>query len=472
MTKYIRIALAGTLLLGASGCSDLFVTEPKQSVSPTVALQDITGIRSLIISIYDRLQPNTYYGARMMIGPDILADNVRLTNSNSNRYFNERINAPGSHLQQIWDQCYPAINEANFIIASIDGSNTTQLEKDQIKGEALFLRGLLYFDLARVFAYEPTKVIKNFNLGLIIRTEPTTNVLQADFRERSTVEQVYTQVESDLKAAITALPVSATAAAATRLRGNKGAAQALLARLYLYWEKYPLAIQAATDAMASTGARFVTGAQYVAAFTSVPNPESLFELNYIQATESLGSNESLHSLTTNLTTGNWGDVVPTTELLNLYEAADVRRSGMFYAATKGGEAVFFSRKYTATQGPFTSNVPIIRYSELLLIRAEAYAASGDATKALADLNQVRTRSGATAIAATVTGQALMDAIMTERRLELVLEGHRFFDLKRKGMTITKANLSAPVPYDDFRILAPLPVGQTQLNTKLRQNPGY
>jgi tetratricopeptide (TPR) repeat protein len=471
MIKYIRIVLGSSLLmLGTSGCSDLFVTEPKQSVSSNLALQDITGIRSLVISIYDRLQPNTYYGARMMIGPDILADNVRLTNSNSNRYFNERVNAAGAHLQQIWDQCYPGINEANFVIAGIDGSNASQDEKNQLKGEAYFLRGLMYFDLARVFAYEPTKTIKNFNLGLIVRTEPTNDVSQADFRERSTNEQTYQQIESDLKAAISLLPTSATA---ERRRANKSAAQALLARLYLYWEKYPEAVQAATEAMASTGARLVTGAQYQAAFTTtIPNPESLFEINYVQATESLGSNESLHSLTTNLTTGNWGDVVPTTELLNLYEPTDVRRTAMFYAATKGGEAVFFSRKYTATQGAFTSNVPVIRYSEVLLIRAEAYAASGDATRALADLNQIRARSGATTIASSISGQALIDAIMTERRLELVLEGHRFFDLKRRAMTITKASLSAPVPYDDFRILAPLPIGQVQLNTRLRQNPGY
>ncbi len=470
MIKSIRIIVGFGLLLAVSSCSDLFVTEPKQSVSSSVALQDITGIRSLVISIYDRLQPSTYYGARMMVGPDILADNVRLANSNSNRYFNERVNAAGSHLQQIWDQCYPGINDANFVISGIDGSNTNQLEKDQLKGEALFLRGLMLFDLARVFAYEPTKVVNNFNLGVIIRTTPTIESAQADFRERSTVEQVYQQVESDLKAAINLLPAS-TAASTERRRANRAAAQALLARLYLYWEKYPEAVQAATDALTNTSAVLVAGTSYQAAFGTVPNPESLFELNYVQATESLGANESLHSLTTNLTTGNWGDVVPTTELYNLYEASDVRRA-VFYSATKSGESVFYSRKYIASQGAFTSNVPIIRYSEVLLIRAEAYAASGNAALALADLNRIRTRSSATAIASTVSGSALIDAIMTERRLELVLEGHRFFDLKRRGMTITKAGLSATVPYDDFRILAPLPIGQVQLNNRLRQNPGY
>lgn len=471
MLRYFKVFATGCLIVvSASSCSDLLDTQPKQSVDAGVALTDITGIRSVLISVYDRLQPAGYYGQRMIMAPEIMADNVRLTNSNSNRYFNERVNAPSSeHLRPLWNNNYPAINEANFILSGIDKSNASDAEKAQIKGEALFLRGLLYFDLARAFAYEPTKIVNGFNAGVILRTEPTNDVTKADFRERATVEQTYQQIEKDLKEAIALLPASTSA---DRRRATKAAAQGLLSRLYLYWEKYAEAIQFATEAMNGTGARLVTGAQYQGAFTTAPNPESLFEINYVQATESLGSNESLHSLTTNLTTGNWGDVVPTNELLGLFEANDVRRTTMFYSATKGGESVFFSRKYTATQGPFTNNVPVMRFSELLLIRAEAYAATGDNTRALADLNQIRTRAGATPIASTVTGAALIDAIMTERRLELYLEGHRFFDLKRRGMTITKASLSAPVPYNDFRILAPLPNDQVQLNTKLKQNPGY
>ena len=203
MFKHIRLSLTGCLIvLAASSCSDLLVTQPKQSISSDQALQDITGVRSLLISVYDRLQPNTYYGARMMIAPEIMADNVRLTNSNSNRYFNERVNAVGVHMQQFWDN-YAAINEANFIIKGIDGSNAADAEKAQIKGEAQFLRALLYFDMARVFAYEPTKVVNGFNLGMILRTEPTADVAQATFLERSTVEQTNQLIEKDLKYAIT-----------------------------------------------------------------------------------------------------------------------------------------------------------------------------------------------------------------------------------------------------------------------------
>lgn len=467
LKKQLRNISLAVLALVVTSCSDLLNTEPKQSISPDVALKDITGVRALLISVYDRLQPNTYYGARLMIAPEIMADNVRLTNTNSNRYFNERVNAPSAHMQQFWAN-YAAINEANFIIQGIGGSNTTEAEKASIKAEALFLRALLYFDMARVFCYEPTKVVGDANLGMILRTEPTDDVTKADFKSRSTIQETYQLIEKDLKEAIALFP-----ATGNRLRANKAAANALLARVYLYWEKYADAITYATAALdAPNGATFVTGANYVSAFTSAPNPESLFEINYVQATESLGVNESMHSLTTNLTTGNWADVVPTNELLGLFEAADIRRTAAMFSATKGGESVVFSRKFPGARGPFTDNIPVIRLSEVLLIRAEAYAATGKEDLALADLNRIRTRAGATAVAATVKGADLIDAIMRERRLELYLEGHRFFDLKRRGQTITKASLSAVVPYDDFRILAPLPVAQVQLNKNLKQNRGY
>ena len=142
LTKQLKNISLVVLAMVATSCSDLLNTEPKQSISTEVALTDITGVRALLISVYDRLQPNTYYGARLMIAPEIMADNVRLTNTNSNRFFNERVNAPSAHMQAFWDN-YAAINEANFIIKGIGGANTNEAEKAQIKAEAVFLRALL-----------------------------------------------------------------------------------------------------------------------------------------------------------------------------------------------------------------------------------------------------------------------------------------------------------------------------------------
>lgn len=462
MFSKIKYAVFAISLVVASGCKDLLQTEPRQSVSAESALADITGIRALMISCYDGLQGAGYYGQRMMIGPDILADNVRLTNSNSNRYFQDRVNTPGTG-QNLWG-LYGTINRINFVLAGIDNANTTPAEKSQLKGEALFLRALLYHDMVRSHAYEPTKVVNGFNLGVIIRDQPTADVAQADFRTRATVAEVYQFIERDLQQAITLLAPNTS-----RLRATRGAAQALLARVYLYWERWNDAIRLSTDAMNGTPAVLITATGYANAWRSAPNPESLFEINYVQATESLGSNESMQSLTT-LVTGSWGDVVPTNEVLGLFEPTDVRRA-LIIPGVKGGEPVQFVQKYTGARGPWTDNIAVIRFSELMLIRAEAYAETNQIALAIADLNRLRSNRGASPVAAATREEAV-ELILRERRMELLLEGHRWYDLKRKGRDITKAGLSAIVPYTDFRILAPIPVTEVQLNNLLRQNPGY
>jgi len=108
----------------------------------------------------------------------------------------------------------------------------------------------------------------------------------------------------------------------------------------------------------------------------------------------------------------------------------------------------------------------------LLMRAEAYAESGQTSLAQADLNALRAKRNAAPI--TASGDALLEAIQDERRRELAFEGHRWFDLKRRGMDITKPAFGGnpTLPYTDFRILASLPNNQVQNNPMLVQNPGY
>ncbi len=470
MLKYKNIFIfcfVSFLSLCSVSCSKILDTQPRQSVDSELAIKDITGLRSLLISCYDGLQGAGYYGQRMMIAPDIMADNLRLTNANSNRYFQERVNTIFTSVAgNLWSNvfAYGTINNLNYFLAGIDNANTNEAEKRQLKGEALFLRGLIYFDMARIFSYEPTKVIKQWDAGIVLRTTPTKDASDANFRQRATVVETYQQIEKDLKESIELL-----SSTTTRQRANKAAAQAILARVYLYWEKWADAVRLSTEALNTTQARLATGAGYADAFRTSPNPESLFEINYVQATETLGSNESMQSLTTQVT-GSWADVVPTDELFNLYEANDVRRA-MYVSATKQGERVNFIQKFTGARGPWTDNIPVIRFSEVLLIRAEAYAASGQAELALADLNRIRQRSAATLVTG-LSGDQLVESILKERRLELAFEGHRWFDLKRKGRDITKAGLSATVPYTDVRILAPIPIPEIQLNPTLKQNPGY
>jgi hypothetical protein len=243
----------------------------------------------------------------------------------------------------------------------------------------------------------------------------------------------------------------------------------------------------ATDALASGIGKFqTTPAASVSAWRSAIHPESMFELNY-QTSENIGVNTSLQTSYTTLitlgnttTTGGFGDLVPSANLLALLESEkdttakvlDIRRS-LYELGTAGrGTAAIECTKFLGKNGAVNlDNVPVIRVSELYLTRAEAIFNQGSREPAaLADLNTIRTRSGLPAKTATLTGAALLTEILNQRRLELAFEGHRFFDLKRLGRDITK--LPANVPFTDYRILAPLPVREIQTNPNLKQNFGY
>jgi starch-binding outer membrane protein, SusD/RagB family len=447
----------------ALAACDLTV-DPSVSVPPEVATDNITGVKSLLTSTYSRLQDRDLYGNDLLLLPEILADNARpSTPPIGQSRVAEFSNSIGSHMGE-WGDAYVAINEANYTIASAQAL----VEKEPVLanrylGEALFLRALLYHDLMRVFAYEPGRIANNWDAGVVLRLEPTRNAADADKRPRAKVEEVYVQIEKDLQQAITILTQHGTT---NPYLATRGGAEALLARVYLYWGKWSNAITQATAAMSHTTARLAEPNEVAGMFAKAPNPESLFEVNYDAATETLWVNDCSACYT--WPQGTWFSMWPTAELLALFQPGDARLA--LYPTTPGG--VRYVNKYTYARGDWTDNSPVIRFSELMLIRAEAYAESGQSAQALADLNALRAKRNAAAL--NVTGPALINAILEERRRELAFEGHRWFDLKRRGMDIPKPAFgnNPSVPYTDFRILAPLPDAQVQNNVQLKQNPGY
>src|SRR5690606_14826765 len=235
---------------------------------------------------------------------------------------------------------FGGINDANMIIAGIDGEEITGDAdwKKVIKGEAYFMRALYYFDLCRVYGYEPGREVNNFNLGPILRLEPTTTASDADFRTRSTNVEVYEQIEDDLLNAIQLLPFSNMGRAPSETefgvyRANVGAALMLLARVYLYWERMADAETAASTAMnilglAGSGSGLVPAGSYVDAFSMAPHPESIFELEIrmVDWTSVDGVNNSLNSLTSNSNAAAQFVVAASDELINTYEEGDVRKS--------------------------------------------------------------------------------------------------------------------------------------------------
>jgi tetratricopeptide (TPR) repeat protein len=461
------------------------------SLSPQVALADSVGVKSLIFSAYERTNDFLYYGQEQMIEPEIMADNLVIVN-NTGRFVQESVNGVAAHMDR-WGQevanvtlpngRYVAINECNTVLANVDAlkDGTTQAQKERLKGEALFLRSLNYFDLLRTYSYEPGKEVNGFKLGVVLRIKPTAGASDAVYLPRSTNDEGYAQLEADLKQAILFLPNPAAVSNTVTnfpYRATKQAAYALLAKVYLYWGKYSDAATQADLALSFTNAPLTTTANYAASWSATPHPESIFE-SQIAATDwnSVdGVNNSLHSMTMNIISGSQYVVGGSDELIAAHEAGDIRRT--LYDNIPGGFGIgtqsrFRSRKWSGSTGSYLENIPIIRRADVLLIAAEGKARSGNETGARTDLNLLRTNRGLAATA--LSGQALLDLILNERRVELALEGNRWYDLKRLGLNITKAagNNASTVPYTDFRILSRIPVDQVvQSGGKIVQNPGY
>jgi hypothetical protein len=486
--KKILLSTVAALVLVSCGLE----TEDQASLSPAQALDNTAGVQSAVLSAYRRLHEFDLYGQQAMMHGDALADNFQIVNR-TGRYEQEVVNGVGTFANR-WAVAYRAINDANFVLKYLPLLNINNVPStaaldaqgvlNQLEGEARFVRALAYSELLRVYAYEPGKEVGNFNLGVILRDEPTEVVSDADNRARSTNLECYEFVEDDLLAAINLLITPAQQATAglwpsslgaitIPFRANKAAAHALLARVYLYWGRYADADTQATTALSLLASPLpVAAASYVSSWSATTHPESIFEVE-IRPTDWSGvdgPNNSLTSITTNLASGFQYCVAATPELIAAHEAGDVR-VGVYVTSSSTLDKPQ-ARKWPGEKGGGVENLPVLRKAEMYLIQAEARARQNNDAGAQSAINILRTNRG---LPETVlTGLGLIDLIINERRVELAFEGHRWFDLKRNGLNIPKSVTSgvSTLPYTDFRILQQIPNDQVLLNPNLVQNPGY
>ncbi|WP_379085821.1 RagB/SusD family nutrient uptake outer membrane protein [Pedobacter sp. UC225_65] len=482
--KKLKYIIALGLGLSVTSCTKTLDVNPQDSIDAGNALTTITGVNSLLATVYSNLRATTYYGNSYKIVPDIMADNIYpIPGLNSNRLINESVNAPRAHMAN-WGLYTSAINQVNLVIDAVNNVSGTAAEKSKILGQAYGLRGLFYWDMVKLYGYNPAHPVGSSNLGVPIITVPTKTLGEVTFPKRNTVEEVYAQIEKDLLAAETALDASVAAP----YYMSKPAVQAILAKVYLYWGKNDKAAVYADKVIQARGNTFVAGADYAGMYYKDSNPEAVFELAmllpqmaginglqsfYSQYPADYGKRQDQTAFDNNAEPKvGYGDFTPTPELLALYESGDVRR-GTITTGKKSNTVVNYVRKYTPTQGNnFLQNIVIFRISEMYLIRAEGNLRAGTNTGATpqADLDKIRTRAGLTSVPVT------LDAILKERRIELAFEGDRWFDLVRLGMDVPKSTALgaiAPIAYNtDYRILAPLPVAELSVNPNLVNNAGY
>jgi hypothetical protein len=495
---YIILLIAGVSI---ASCKKILEVSPQNQVAAADVLKDVNGYQALVISVYDRMQSYTFYGRDMALEGDALADNIYTVTSLDTRYQGANNNTSGSGYG-IWTQAYGAINDLNTVIAGIDAvpaaAGPQTLLKAQLKAEAYALRGLMYFDIARVYGYEPNKVpggASGFDKSAVIRLTPTLAAADTVRKNRSTITETYAQIEGDLKKAITFYQATYTLTGAvkkpiTPYRFTESATHAILGKVYLYSQRYAEAVtefDAALDGTITVQSLTpITAGTYTAAFKKIPNPESLLELYYNQSVEVTGvtgSNDAPFTYTqpTGLNAANvatFGSQTVPADFYAIFEATDDRRAMFFDSKTsKSGTTVYkWCNKYSGSGGSFTDNIWMIRYADVVLMKAEALAniSVANVPTAAGLVTALRTARNATAVVPVTDQATLLTFIQTERRRELFFEGHRWFDLKRLGNGITKAAPTgiATIPATDFRILAPIPSGEVLLNPALPKNPGY
>src|SRR5688572_3416318 len=402
--KTTAMVLAG-LMLVSTACDDLLKTEPAQSVDFDTALDTRDGVAAAVNGVYSRLRGLRLYGRDLVLVGDAMADIGRATN-NSGRLINEYNNVvrTGQFGADTWVQAYFAINDANLIIESageIADPTATQADKDNWVGAMKFVRALLHFELARIYAYDPGVIIAAVDKGCIpIRNQATKSVEEALALKvpRNTQAEVYAQIYADLDDAIAKIPATAN----NRYYANLGAAHALYSRVALYNKDYAKAISEATAALTAGVGVLQSGNAYVTGWKAAPNPESYFEVRFQIAAENNGVNESLQTTVTTIpnisilgtptqvsTVGGWGDLVPVNAILTdlglsttgsgnattiVRSSTDTR--GFLYEVGngRGSGPKIECIKYIGKSGlQNLDNAPVIRASETYLNRAEAYA---------------------------------------------------------------------------------------------------
>ncbi|MXV17032.1 RagB/SusD family nutrient uptake outer membrane protein [Hufsiella ginkgonis] len=485
---YFSLFLATVLF----SCNDLLETQPRQSIDADIALTTATGVNGVLNAVYGAYRSGTNYGTNRVILPEVLADNVINTSTNNNSWRTQETNNLGTGTGA-WDNNYLIILRCNLIIDAVESGIITDATAAQLamfKGEALFFRGLAYFQLATSYGYIPGKEVNGWKASVPIILTPTKTLQDVTYPERATNTQVYDQIKADLTAAITVLNNTGRS---SKGYVSKAAAQALLCRVSLYLNDYTATISLANEVLGTatinTKATSVaqTGTALVTMWrTASEKSESVWEIIYGTSdnlgTSSLQSWYTVFPKPVNATcTGNparssFGDLAVSTTLLAAYDAADIRKTQLIEGPyCKGSTGYYFSNKFSGTAGTFgQDNVMVLRTSEVLLNRAEAYAKSNQLALAVTDLNVIRSRAGlSTYVLGTPAN--LVTEILLQRRLELAFEGHRWFDLIRNQSDIPKApGLSAvsSIAYTDTRIIGSIPTAAVDANKKLVQNPGY
>lgn len=507
MKKYIQIIIVSVLCaFSYISCSDEFTdVEPIGEVNEADFLTTDDEAVSVIYGIYDLMAWNynrdwkSAFFLKVLVGD---CSNAGSTAGDQPAF--QKIDdflqvSDNTVITGVWEGYYKTIGLSNILIEKLEISELAT--KNELIAEAKFLRAFSFLELVTMFGDVPLRI-------------ETPQTMEEFGLARSPKSEVYAQIEADLAVAIAGLPSRGNLAQSFRI--SKEAAQAVLGKVYLFQEKYNLASVAFENVIASNAYDLEPNFADVWSTDAEHGIESLIELSYV-STESYdwgnfpwgGRPESnIHAQLMGPrgdgvfeveaigVANGWGFNIPTAKIGKAFEDAGdtVRKNATLISEAdlvSAGGAVnppdvgihdyegYVRLKYVTrtedTDGPINElnygiNWRLLRYSDVLLMAAEAYHKNGEDGKALIELNKVRFRAGLADV--TALGSDLFDAIVLERQLELAFEGQRFFDLVRWGLA--DAELSG-LGYQSKHQLFPIPLKEISTNTLIEpgdQNPGY
>lgn len=502
--KSITTKIAGLLLASMlfASCEKWVEYDPKDDfkITDQEYFKSEADYRAAAVGAYAPLQ---WLNQIVPVG-DIISDNsVTGGESASDVLSLQQINtfthtSVNSTTADLWQACYEGINRANYMQQYKDknpaGQSITFVGKDALYGEVYFVRAYYYFTLVKMYG------------GVPLFTDRRLTLSDQNNIQRATAADVYKQIETDLSNAIAVLP----SVQVEKGRATKYAAQALLGKVYLYQNKFAPAAAMLDNVITSNAFSLVTDFNSIFLPSGENGPESVFEIQYSNgsATYDWGhvtrgqGNYAVQQCGVRGLNGSaampynpgWSTNLPTQNLAAAFAPGDKRKDvtildieayknanpalSITYQVAPYQNTGLYNQKYLPRKGEtsgqvelnYSNNFRTIRYADVLLMAAEAYNKSGNDTKAQNYLNQVRRRAFADLLHdITATGTALYDAILAERRLELAMEGERFFDLVRTGKA---AAVLSPLGFVAGKHeLFPIPQGEVDL-AGLAQNPGY
>lgn len=446
------------LILTFISCKKILEVSPEQSVDASSAVENDQDVEALTVGAYSLMGNGALFGTNLLMIPDLLANedycSWRGTFSSYREITNKLMTTGNADVTRTWTNAYAAINNANIILANLGKVSDADLKKT-LEGEALFIRGALLFELVRIYALPWDAVSGNTQMGVVIKTTPTTTEQEAFLRTaRSSVAEVYSQVLNDLTAAAIKLPND------NGTRADKYTAYAYLSRVYLQQGNYVKARDAANEVINS--GKYKMNASVNAVFTNKNTNESIWEIQQNEQNNAGESNDGLATFYASFDGIGRADVRVNTDFVDTYEANDYRVAEWYYEGTGRRPGNTYCFKWNS----FSQNLPVVRIAEMYLNRAECNERLGTSIGDTPENDLAQVRNGIRVGLATIENPSVED-IINERFHELAFEGQRIHDFRRLHLTTGdydwKANeLVFPIPQRDVDASQGI----------IKQNPGY